>query len=314
MKSFGRALRAGLVSALLAWPRAAEANGPPIHGDTAFVVGIEGAGIRSFYQEMHRGRLLQDGKEVADPQDREMTVRMVPLILPYEAIPNRLLVVFAAPYLDKRMESTSGGQRTAITNRGVGDTTIFGKYQFYQQDRPGGTTRMAGKLGLKLPTGKDDARDGAGTLLAPSLQLGSGSWDVSGGVVMTHLYQRWGLNTNLVYALNNEARGFEKGDALRYDLSGAFRLLPWVYEEYPSPQLNLILELNGAAAWKDRVRGASDPNSGGHTLLLSPGLQFMGGRDWLVDVSYQLPVVQDLNGTQLGLDYTWTLGFLVYLR
>jgi len=127
---------------------------------------------------------------------------------------------------------------------------------------------------------------------------------------MTHLYQRWGVNTNLVYALNNEAKGFEKG----YDLSGAFMLLPWVYEEYPSPQFNLILELNGTWAWKDRVLGASDPNSGGHTLLLSPGLQFMGGRDWLVDASYQLPIVQDLNGTQLGLGHTWTVGFLFYLR
>lgn len=314
MRSSGRALRAVPLFALLALPRPSQANGPPIHGDTAFVVGIEGAGIRSFYQELRMGKLLRDGKEVPDPQDRAMTVRMVPFMLPYEAVPNRLLIGFAVPYLDKRMESTSDGQRTALTNRGLGDTTVFGKYQFYQRDRPGGTTRITSKLGLKLPTGKDDARDAAGTLLSPSLQLGSGSWDVSGGVVLTHLYQRWGVNTNLVYALNNEAKGFEKGDALRYDLSGAFRLLPWVYEEYPSPQLNLILELNGVVAWKDRVRGASDPNSGGHTLLLSPGLQFMGGRDWLVDVSYQLPVNQELNGTQSGLDHTWTVGFLVYLR
>jgi len=278
------------------------------------VVGIEGAGIRSFFQEMRMGRLLQDGKEVPDPQDRKMTVRMVPFMLPYEAVPNRLLLGFAVPYLDKRMESTSAGQRTAVTNRGLGDTTVFGKYQFYQEDRPGGTTRMTGKLGLKVPTGKDDARDTAGALLSPGLQLGSGSWDVSGGVVMTHLYQRWGVNTNLVYMLNNEAKNFEKGDALRYDVSGALRLLPWIYEEYPSPQFNLILELNGTFALKDRVRRASDPNSGGHTLLFSPGLQFMGGRDWLVDVSYQMPVVQALNGTQLGLDHTWTVGFLVYLR
>jgi len=118
MKPFGKALHASLVSALLAWPHSAEANGPPIHGDTAFVVGIEGAGIRSFYQKMRMGKLLQDGNEVADPQGREMTVRMVPLMLPYEAIPNRLLIGFIVPYLDKRMESRIGGQRTTLTNRG----------------------------------------------------------------------------------------------------------------------------------------------------------------------------------------------------
>lgn len=296
-------------------PSALEANGPPIHGDTAFVVGIEGAGIRSVYQEKHLSKLLQDGKEIADPQAREMTIRMVGFMLPYEAIPNRLLVGFTMPYLDKRLEmTTSGGQRRAITNRGLGDFTPFAKYQFYQKDRAGGTTRMTAKLGLKLPTGKDDARDEAGALLPPSLQLGTGSWDVNGGVVLTHLYQRWGINTNLVYQLNNEAKGFKHGDAFRYDLSGAMRLLPVVYKEYPSPQLNLIMEFNGTVAAKNRDRDVVDPNSGGHTLLVSPGLQFMGGRDWLVDVSYQFPILQNLNGTQLGLNRTWTVGFLIYLR
>lgn len=291
-----------------------KANGPPIHGDTAFVVGIEGAGIRSFYQEIHMGKLLQNGSEIADPLNREMTVRMIPLMLPYEVIPNRLLVGIAVPYLDKRMEMTFGGERRVLTNRGLGDSTVFSKVQFYQKDRPGGTTRITGKLGLKIPTGKDDARDESGTLLAPALQLGSGSWDVPVGVVLTHLYQRWGINTNLVYQFNNEVKGFEKGDIFRYDLSGAMRLLPFVYEEYPSPQLNLIAELNGALAAKDKSGGIGDPNTGGHTLLFSPSLQFVGGRDWLIDISYQLPIAQNLNGTQLGLNHTWTIGFLLYLR
>lgn len=291
-----------------------EANGPPIHGDTAFVVGIEGAGIRSFYQEMRMDRLLRDGEKIADPQDWNMIVRMVPFMLPYETIPNRLLIGFAVPYLDKRMEMTNAGQKIIFTNKGLGDTTFFSKYQFYQKDRQGGTTRITGKFGLKLPTGKNDARDETGTLLSTSLQLGSGSWDISGGIVATHLYQRWGINTNLVYNLNTEDGGFEAGDVFQYDISGTMRLLPFVYEEYPSPQLNLILELNGKIAVRNKQGGVSDINSGGHSWLFSPGLQFIGGRDWLIDVSYQLPLVQNLRGTQLGLSRTLTAGFLVYLR
>ncbi|MBI3291426.1 MAG: transporter, partial [Elusimicrobia bacterium] len=249
-----------------------EANGPPIHGDTAFVVGIEGAGVRSFYQERRMSKLLQDGVQVPDPQDRHMIVRMVPFMLPYEAIPNRLVVGLMVPYFDKRLERTISGQRAALTNRGLGDVTTFGKVQFYQHDRPGGTTRITGKLGLKLPTGKDDARDETGTLLPPSLQLGSGSWDVSPGMVLTHLYQRWGLNANAVYDFNTQANNFKRGDVLRYDLAGAMRLLPLTYERYPTPQLNLIVELNGVITRKDEVREVKDPNSGGHALLFSPGL------------------------------------------
>lgn len=278
------------------------------------MVGIEGAGISSFYQEMRMAKLLQNGSEITDPLNREMRVRMIPLMLPYEAIPNRLLIGLSVPYLDKRMEITVGNQRKVFTNRGMGDATLFSKVQFYQKDRRGGTTRMTGKLGLKVPTGKEDARDESGALLAPGLQLGSGSWDIPIGVVITHLYQLWGINTNLVYQINNESNGFEKGDMFRYDLSGSIRLLPIVYEEYPSPQLNLIAELNGTLAAKDRNHDITDPNTGGHTLLFSPGLQFIGGRDWLINISYQLPIVQNLNGSQLGLNQTWTVGFLLYLR
>lgn len=299
---------------LFSLPAKLSANGPPIHGDTAFVVGIEGAGILSFFQEIRMNKLLQNGEEISDPQDREMRVRMVPLMIPYEAIPNRLLVGLALPYLDKRMEMTVGNERKVFTNRGLGDTTFFSKIQFYQKDRPGGTTRMTGKLGLKVPTGKDDARDESGALLASSLQLGSGSWDVPVGVVLTHLYQRWGINTNLVYQFNTKSNDFAKGDLFRYDLSAAMRLLPIVYEEYPTPQFNLIAELNGAISAKDKSHAVADPNTGGHTLLFSPGLQFIGGRSWLLNASYQLPIAQNLNGTQLVLNRTWTVGFLIYLR
>ncbi len=62
----------------------------------------------------------------------------------------------------------------------------------------------------------------------------------------------------------------------------------------------------------DRVGGTSDPNSGGTTLLLSPGLQYVT-RKWIVEAGVQIPVVQNLNGTALENDYILTTGIRINL-
>ena len=47
--------------------------------------------------------------------------------------------------------------------------------------------------------------------------------------------------------------------------------------------------------------GLERDNTGGTVIFLSPGTQFVGGRCWLVEVSFQFPRP---NGLQLGT--TWT--------
>ncbi|RMF60289.1 MAG: transporter, partial [Calditrichaeota bacterium] len=48
-------------------------------------------------------------------------------------------------------------------------------------------------------------------------------------------------------------------------------------------------------------------------IFLSPGLQYVGGRRWLIEASVQFPIVNEPNGTQLGTDWTVSLGTRVLL-
>ena len=71
-----------------------------------------------------------------------------------------------------------------------------------------------------------------------------------------------------------------------------------------------MLEANLVNSAKDRANGVSDPNSGGTTLFITPGLQYVT-RKWILEAGVQIPVSQDLNGTALETDYVFTTGFRI---
>ena len=69
-----------------------------------------------------------------------------------------------------------------------------------------------------------------------------------------------------------------------------------------SPALDLVLELNGEWQAEEETDGISDPNSGGNTIFLSPGLR-MSQNKWSGFVSVGIPIVDDLNGIQSEPDW-----------
>lgn len=284
------------------------AQGPPINTETAFVTGINGAAFRTFILTMRKSKLLKDGSETPDPMDRKVQVVAIPLMFPYELIPNRLVAGVGMPYLDKALHLTQDGVRQTLSARGFGDLSLFAKYQVLQRDAPRRTTRITFKGGLKLPTGDHRETDGEGNLLPRGLQLGTGSVDYSAGLIFTHSTGRLGLNADIIYLFNREIDGFKFGDAVNYDAAVGYRIYPSVYGTYPSPYATVYLEANGQFNRRDRVGGQTIEDSGEHTLFLSPGVQYVPFRALALEVSVQIPVVQDLNGTQLGTDFVFKAG------
>ena len=73
---------------------------------------------------------------------------------------------------------------------------------------------------------------------------------------------------------------------------------------YGVVEANLIYQDNNQSA------GIDNPNSGGTTLFLLPGLQYVTKR-WIIEAGAQLPAIQDLNGTALEKDYIVRAGLRV---
>ena len=278
---------------VLALANLAHANGPPIQAETAFVTGLNGAAVRSF------GKVVRKSGAAG-----EVTAFVAPVVVPYELVDNKLVIGAGLPLVTKTLRLADGASRSA--GFGIGDLFLFGKFNIYQSDAPQETFRVAGKIGLTFPTGTDDVSDARG-LLPPSLQRGTGSVNPSAMLIATKLWRRFGVNADVGYTALPEANGIDRGDVVRYDLAGAFRLLPWVFDTYPDHQLNLMLEVNGEWSEKGRLEGLVNSDSGGHVLFVSPGLQYMYSTV-IVEASVQLPALSDLNGTQLAPDWTALLG------
>ncbi len=263
------------------------AQGPPINTDTPILLGVSGAGARSFVKVIKKSS-----------QDKNLTVTVSPVVIPYN-VSTRLLIGGVFPYFNKDLDTNEG----SVSSSGFGDTKLFAKYVVHQIDKRQETIRFVLKSSLTLPTGDEDAEPA----------LGDGTTDYSFGVVAGWIKPRVSLTTEAVYSLNTSRRGMNFGDSFAYNFALGYRLSPNVYERYPSPQVNVYMELNGIITKRDVLNSQSDKDTGGTTLLLSPGIQYIGGRKWLVEGSIQFPIVDNLNGSQLETDIIASLGLRILL-
>lgn len=253
--------------------------------------------------------LYKKASDDPSPADREVKVLGGISVLGY-GVTGDLTVFGVLPYLDKELDvTTPGGQRVTRDTNGIGDARLFGRYTVFQDDAPGRNFRVAPFLGIELPTGDDDDRDSFGTLPA-TLQLGSGSWDPFAGVVATYQTLDFQIDVSASYQVNTEANGFEFGDEARFDASLQYRLWPRELSGGVPGFLYGVLESNLIYQGKNEIGGVSDQNSGGVTLFIAPGLQYVTKR-WVLEAIVQLPAFQDLNGTALEDDFTVRTGFRV---
>lgn len=292
------AVVASLIAAALTRPAAAG----PITFDTALPVHADEVIVR---EQVVWHRMTDDPSSM----DRSVNVLMVPSVLVYGVHP-RVMVMGALPFLYKHMELTLPSGRTTRSTSGFGDLTGVVRVTALAFDRPHETIRLAPFVGLKLPTGADDEADARGRLPQP-FQLGTGSWDPLAGIVFTWQTLRRELDVAAGYSLRTEANGFEAGDEARGDASFQYRVVPWGDLGGGVPNyLYAVLETNAVWRARDRVAGAEDPDSGGFTWYLAPGLQWVTTRV-ILELAVQFPVVKATNGDALRDDFVARASFRV---
>jgi hypothetical protein len=228
---------------------------------------------------------------------------------------------------------SAGGINQRGNSAGFGDVTMLGQYRFHNNSQAG--TSAAVLFGFKAPTGSTSQRDNFGQLFEAEFQPGSGSWDGLFGAAFTKRSGRWAFDVSGLYYListgtqnTNLGDRFLFGTAVSYRLVGATGSVKEIeLHEYcmqPRNQLqehclyhsnhdhsdmmktpytlDLVLELNGEWHDKQRIAGVPDPNSGGTTVYLSPGVRV--GFDRVSGfVSVGVPVINQHNGVQSKPDY-----------
>ncbi len=269
--------------------RPAAGIGPPINTDTPITLGLDGRGVRTFVKVIR----------ASDDMDGHLTTTLWPVVVPYN-LTTKGVAGIIVPTVFKEMQR--GGE--TVSSSGLGDISIFAKYVVLQIDRHQQTFRLAPKLVLKLSKNADEKEIPA---------LGSGSTDIAMGAVAAWLKGRLGFYGDGLYTITGESNGRQIGNGLEYNLALAYRLSPVIYRTYPARQTNVYLEFNGWWKGRDKIQSQDILDSGGQVLFVAPGIQYIPLRQLLGEISLQLPVLDELNGVQMGPDWTVNAGIRVLL-
>lgn len=184
---------------------------------------------------------------------------------------------------------------------GMGDTDLTARW-FIGNATSIATSRLWGMhLGLRVPTSSEqelngvpidfDAQPGASALI-PSL-----------GVWLGEYHLPWFFYSSLIvqHATSDGYQDYQPGNAILLTAHSQYALHP-----------QLALQFNLDARWKnsDRYAGVIDDDSGGTLVMATPGVAWTPVTDWLVNLSYQQPVLENAHGRQeedasvrLGLTY-----------
>lgn len=277
----------------------ARAQAPPIRGDGGDTQFFQGRAFRTFSQFTIVDRMLLDGKQQPNPQNRRVFVFAQPFAFNLAPLPGMNITV-VTPFVAKRRENF--GAPGSVTARGLGDISVAVKYRFFQRLGPEMRTNVAVLGGVKLPTGPTGARDSTGTLLPIPAQVGTGSTDLflQGSLTYQDSERGYGLYADLRYTFKNEGKSYAFGDTVDFGAGLQKRLYPWRYLELEGVELYTEVAFQVSHAARDRSGGLLVASSGGDRVFWAPGISAILKQQWLVEASFQFPITQQLNGTQLA--------------
>lgn len=239
--------------------------------------------------------LVRGRDEVSDPLDQVLEEHRLVAAVDHGLRPELTLSALF-PFVSKRFDSNAGD----VDSAGVGDVALLAKYRAYKRDWKRGALNVSLIGGLELPTGETSARSG-GARLSPGLQTGQGSWNPFFGLATNVNLNRLRFDALAFYKLNTEgSQDFEKGDFLVLEVDAAYRFL---HTKYPGPTASAKLGLQWRHEGRATQSGGAIANSGSDELRLRSGLGWHPAPNIDITLAVDVPLYQDFNGTQLGLDY-----------
>ncbi|MCP5023528.1 MAG: transporter [bacterium] len=260
-------------------------------GETIFT-----SGTRISITEIFKSKegLIAGSSDITDPLDRRFE-EMRTVVGINHGFARAWSFSALLPLVDRSLDTNVGG----VSNSGLGDLSLILKHRFQRLDWFRSAWHSAWIFGVEVPSGETGAKDG-GTRLSPSLQAGSGSWDPFLGLATTLSLDRWRFDFQTLFKANGEgSQSFEESDKLTVALSGKYR---FIHEAYPGPSASATMGLKWGHSWHAEDHGVSVDNSGGDELLFKFAMGWHPRPDLDLGFSVDLPLYEDFNGQQLGLD------------
>ncbi len=232
-------------------------------------------------------------------------------------VTDNLTLGLRVPYVLRSGIRSPNEDADAVINQGApsgfGDVSVFGQYRFFHS--ADNLNHASLTIGLKTPTGATGVKDNQGITFETDHQPGSGSWNPSAGLSFTRAMGSFSFDTNVLYTVaTTGAQQTDLGDVFNYNFALSYSFgapaRNGLFSSSNNAPWTAILELNGDRQDFQKTAGLTDPNSGGNTIYISPGIRYSSGKAWNTALSIGAPIVTDLNGFQSEPEYRITYRFV----
>lgn len=199
---------------------------------------------------------------------------------------------------------------TSGSGFGVGNVTAWAKYRFFRTVETYGDRQAALRVGMELPTGKKTAPTQAQInvpeFVRQQLTPISGGLSPHLDVAFSQAGGRFIFGGNAEAIFRTERDGFRMGHEQRVNTDLEY-VLPRDQHK-PGGELFLILETTFVHRSNGRLDGLTVSGSGASEYYLAPGLQYAAHPRFVVEGSFQFPVMRNTGDLALRTDRNILLG------
>lgn len=193
---------------------------------------------------------------------------------------------------------------------GIGNITAWAKYRFFRTVETYGDRQAAFRVGLELPTGKKSAPSqtqiNVPAFVRQQLTPISGGLSPHFDIAFSQAGGRFIFGGNAEAVFRTERDGFRMGHEQRLNTDLEF-VIPRDPQK-PGGELFLILETTFVHRSNGRLDGIEVNGSKATEYYLAPGLQYAAHPRFVMEGSFQFPVVRNTGSLALRTDRNILLG------
>jgi len=228
-------------------------------------------------------------------------------------------VFFTLPWIHQSSDHISivpGYDEFRIDSQGMGDVQL-NVHQELDGEYFGGTVKVLG--GLSVPTGSideegDTPRAPGDQQLPYTMQLGSGTWDMSLGLAWRNADNNWLVGLNTLVRTGNNARHYRLGN--HYSAKISYHFMPSkFFTPYMGVEYRYLQQIIGQddsllvpTAFPYPASITNPKMFGGTSAYLVAGADIsVGGQKFKIDLG--VPIYQNLNGPQPESNWKFSLNY-----
>jgi hypothetical protein len=201
---------------------------------------------------------------------------------------SRLQILTLVPYHINQQTTTSGN----VYLDGLGDIPILANYNLYNTIKVDPLIPFKHSVwlggGIKLPTGKFNFIESPDAGANQNFQLGTGSVDFMLSGIYTLRYEKWGINSDVIYKVNTfNANNYKFGNKLNGSVS--FMFIQQIQKVGLMPYLGFYSERSA----KNLSGDVEISDSGGATNFVTGGVEFYW-KKISMGFNYRTPFSQNL--------------------